>query len=345
MDCHIPPSEVASEPEQFEVTGLMEFDQAPPTNEHHATLPIQFSTNGAHTPAPFTATQATAPEQFIYPDNHMFFADSLPTHLFTQRQQMAARPEDIPVHGLNISADLSMLMEVPLMPFAPPQELMPLTNNSLQQLNEAHHAATRIAAEQWEKELKRSQDAAEERARIHEAHVFELARDQVRHHEQQANDSAKACAAWALQQQEHVLQARAMHYEATVQHQASETEAAHMSRAQALAEHTIEQKLEHAAFAAQHTLQQQQALERERSRIAQDLHDDLGAGLVEINFGSELAQDPALGMNEVREHTREIGTRAREMVTALDEIVWAVNPKHDSVSSLATYFCQFAQHF
>jgi len=92
-------------------------------------------------------------------------------------------------------------------------------------------------------------------------------------------------------------------------------------------------------------LEQQQALERERARIAQDLHDDLGAGLVEINFGSELAQDPAIGTDEVREHTREIGTRAREMVTALDEIVWAVNPKHDSVSSLATYFCQFAQHF
>lgn len=92
-------------------------------------------------------------------------------------------------------------------------------------------------------------------------------------------------------------------------------------------------------------LEQQQALERERTRIAQDLHDDLGAGLVEINFGSELAQDPALGADEVREHTREIGTRARAMVTALDEIVWAVNPKHDSVSSLASYFCQFAQHF
>ena len=92
-------------------------------------------------------------------------------------------------------------------------------------------------------------------------------------------------------------------------------------------------------------LEQQQALERERTRIAQDLHDDLGAGLVEINFGSELAQDPTLPADEVREHSREIGSRAREMVTALDEIVWAVNPKHDSVSSLATYFCQFAQHF
>jgi len=82
-------------------------------------------------------------------------------------------------------------------------------------------------------------------------------------------------------------------------------------------------------------LEQQRALERERTRIAQDLHDDLGAGLVEINFGSELAQDPALGVGEVREHTREIGTRAKEMVTALDEIVWAVNPKHDTVASLA----------
>jgi signal transduction histidine kinase/ligand-binding sensor domain-containing protein len=92
-------------------------------------------------------------------------------------------------------------------------------------------------------------------------------------------------------------------------------------------------------------LQQEKALERERTRIAQDLHDDLGAGLVEINFGSELAQDPTLGAEEVREHSREIGARAKEMVTALDEIVWAVNPKHDSVSSLATYFCQFAQHF
>jgi len=92
-------------------------------------------------------------------------------------------------------------------------------------------------------------------------------------------------------------------------------------------------------------LEQQQALERERTRIAQDLHDDLGSGLVEINFGSELAQDPALGISEVREHTREIGARAHEMVTALDEIVWAVNPKHDTVASLATYFCQYAQHF
>jgi signal transduction histidine kinase/ligand-binding sensor domain-containing protein len=92
-------------------------------------------------------------------------------------------------------------------------------------------------------------------------------------------------------------------------------------------------------------MQQRQALERERTRIAQDLHDDLGSGLVEISLGSELAQDPGLAPDDAREHAREIGARAKEMVTALDEIVWAVNPKHDDVPSLAAYFCQFAQHF
>ena len=92
-------------------------------------------------------------------------------------------------------------------------------------------------------------------------------------------------------------------------------------------------------------LERQRAMERERARIAQDLHDDLGAGLTEISFGSEFAQDPTLGLAETREYTREIGTRARELVAALDEIVWAVNPKNDTVSSLASYACQYAERF
>lgn len=92
-------------------------------------------------------------------------------------------------------------------------------------------------------------------------------------------------------------------------------------------------------------LEQQRALERERARIAQDLHDDLGAGLVEISFGSELGQDRALAGEEIRAHMREMGVRARELVEALDEIVWAVNPKHDDIASLAAYFCEYAQDY
>lgn len=92
-------------------------------------------------------------------------------------------------------------------------------------------------------------------------------------------------------------------------------------------------------------LTQQHALERERARIAQDLHDDLGAGLAQISFASAMAQNPALAADGGRELLGEIGTRARELVSALDEIVWAVNPKNDSLPSLSSYFCQFAQSF
>jgi signal transduction histidine kinase/ligand-binding sensor domain-containing protein len=91
-------------------------------------------------------------------------------------------------------------------------------------------------------------------------------------------------------------------------------------------------------------LERQRALERERARIAQDLHDDLGAGLTEISLTSDLACDPGLDHAASSRFVGEIGGKARELVATMDEIVWAVNPRNDSVPSLAAYFCQFAQH-
>jgi ligand-binding sensor domain-containing protein/signal transduction histidine kinase len=85
------------------------------------------------------------------------------------------------------------------------------------------------------------------------------------------------------------------------------------------------------------------AMERERARIAQDLHDDLGAGLTEIGLTSELVQNPAVPAEEAHVYLKEIGTRARELAAAMDEIVWAVNPRNDLVLSVAAYFSQFAE--
>lgn len=85
------------------------------------------------------------------------------------------------------------------------------------------------------------------------------------------------------------------------------------------------------------------AVERERARIAQDLHDDLGAGLTQISLNSALAQNPSVPPSEAGGMLQEIDQRARELVTALDEIVWAVNPRNDTVPSLARYLCQYAQ--
>ena len=85
-----------------------------------------------------------------------------------------------------------------------------------------------------------------------------------------------------------------------------------------------------------------QATDRERARIAQDLHDDLGAGLTEIGLLGDLA---AANVPDVPQTAHQISQRARELVTALDEIVWAVNPRHDDPPALVAYFCRFAQDF
>ncbi len=90
-------------------------------------------------------------------------------------------------------------------------------------------------------------------------------------------------------------------------------------------------------------LRQQQQIDRERARIAQDLHDDLGAGLTEIRLTSAMSANPRLPEFESREYAREVSARAAELVQRMDEIVWAVNPRNDSIVSLSFYACQYAE--
>lgn len=92
-------------------------------------------------------------------------------------------------------------------------------------------------------------------------------------------------------------------------------------------------------------LERQRLMERERTRVARDLHDDLGAGLTEIGLIGSLAQRHSVLPERTQQHLEQITLKAREMVTSLDEIVWAINPKHDSVASLGNYLCEYAQHF
>jgi signal transduction histidine kinase/ligand-binding sensor domain-containing protein len=92
-------------------------------------------------------------------------------------------------------------------------------------------------------------------------------------------------------------------------------------------------------------LDRQRQMERERARIARDLHDDLGTSLTQINLLSALAQQSPPGGEESLQILQQVRGRAREMVGALDEIVWAVNPKKDSLSELVDYFGNFAAEF
>jgi ligand-binding sensor domain-containing protein/signal transduction histidine kinase len=92
-------------------------------------------------------------------------------------------------------------------------------------------------------------------------------------------------------------------------------------------------------------LEQERALERERTRIAQDLHDEMGAKLCRISFLSEHARRGGSEPGELREQITSISDAARDVLHSLDEIVWAVNPQNDTLEHVASYLGQYAQDY
>jgi signal transduction histidine kinase len=87
-------------------------------------------------------------------------------------------------------------------------------------------------------------------------------------------------------------------------------------------------------------LARQQAVERERARIAKDIHDDLGANLTLIAMLGGLARQEKAG-----ERIEKMASTARQAVKSLDEIVWAVNPRNDTLGHLVDYMGQYAADY
>lgn len=84
-------------------------------------------------------------------------------------------------------------------------------------------------------------------------------------------------------------------------------------------------------------------LERVRTRIAADLHDDIGASLSRIAIQSELIRRPAaLRPEESEQLLSDIGDSARSLVDSMSDIVWSIDPKRDDLASLVARVRQFA---
>jgi ligand-binding sensor domain-containing protein/signal transduction histidine kinase len=89
-------------------------------------------------------------------------------------------------------------------------------------------------------------------------------------------------------------------------------------------------------------LEQERALEHERARIAQDLHDDLGSSLTRISLLSDLVKGDKDNPAQVEAQAAKISQSAMQTVRALEEIVWALRPGSDSLQSLVEYIAHFA---
>jgi signal transduction histidine kinase len=87
------------------------------------------------------------------------------------------------------------------------------------------------------------------------------------------------------------------------------------------------------------------AIEGLRIQIAANLHDDVGARLTKVAMVTELVDRETQDGHPNKPHIRNIFKTIREITQAMDEIVWTINPKNDTLDHLANYVFQYAQEY
>lgn len=89
----------------------------------------------------------------------------------------------------------------------------------------------------------------------------------------------------------------------------------------------------------------EQLIRVERARIARDIHDELGAGLTQLGLLGEVARSELPQDSPPRLRIEKLCERSRELSRTMDEIVWAVNSRKDTLKDFGSYMCKFAQAF
>jgi len=92
-------------------------------------------------------------------------------------------------------------------------------------------------------------------------------------------------------------------------------------------------------------LEKETAVEKERNRIAQDMHDDMGSGLTKIAILSEVVKKQIGEPEKALEQLERISDSSRTLVDNLQDIVWMLNAKHDQLESLALYIREYATKY
>lgn len=93
-------------------------------------------------------------------------------------------------------------------------------------------------------------------------------------------------------------------------------------------------------------LQSERIVRRERARIANDLHDNLGGGLTQlVLLGEGVRRELGDAAGPSGEKLRRLCEQARSMGRNMKETVWLINSQRDTVSELASYLARYAETF
>lgn len=83
----------------------------------------------------------------------------------------------------------------------------------------------------------------------------------------------------------------------------------------------------------------------ERSRIAKDIHDDLGSGLSKINFLSRIISEKTAGQPELTSHISTIAATARGLVENMYSLIWAMNTESSTLANLIANVREYSADF
>jgi signal transduction histidine kinase len=95
----------------------------------------------------------------------------------------------------------------------------------------------------------------------------------------------------------------------------------------------------------EHRLTQERALQEERSRIAKDLHDDLGANLTGLALKIEVASREQHAPAPLRVQLKILAASVRGLIGGMREVVWSLNPRCDTIEGFWLYACDYAESF
>jgi signal transduction histidine kinase len=86
-------------------------------------------------------------------------------------------------------------------------------------------------------------------------------------------------------------------------------------------------------------------LQQERTRIAREIHDDIGSRMTQLVLQGEVAQCGLEEGSATRQQLGQICEEARRLLATMDEILWAVNPQRDTLRDFAAYVCKYAEEY